>query len=141
MTGFFDKTLDKLHGFLVLILKPESVPPSSTKMGCEEPGRSMRRGASLEPGQGRRLTSEQDLAKEAVILVHGVAVPTMLAELMLTLCCPFGHTLAYGTHHVRVSVAQLTLAAHQSGHIVTHHPGGVTCDFHLPGKDRQKGET
>lgn len=88
----------------------------------------------------RRLTSEEDPAKEAVVSVQGVAVPAMLAELMLALCCPLSHAQANGTHHVWVSVAQLTLAAHQTWHIVTHHPGGATCRSHVPGRDGQKGK-
>lgn len=96
------------------------------------------RWVALSTGAGRtrrrRLTSEEDPAKEAVISVQGVAVPAMLAELVLALCCPLSHTQANGTHHVWVSVAQLTLAAHQAWNIVTHHPGGATCGSHVPGE-------
>lgn len=49
------------------------------------------RGQPMELHEGRRLTSEQDPAEEAVISVEGVAVPAVLAELVLTLCSPLGH--------------------------------------------------
>lgn len=91
------------------------------------------------PGR-RRLTSEQDPAEEAVVSVQGVAVPAVLAELVLALSCPLGHTQADGAHHVGVSVAQLPLAAYQAWHIVTHHPGRAACSFHVPGKDQHRGE-
>ena len=97
-------------------------------------------GRAHELREGGRLTSKQDPAEEAVIPVQGVAVPAVLAELVLALCCPLGHAQADGTHHVRVSVAQLPLAAHQAWHIVTHHPGGATCSSHVPGKDQHGGE-
>lgn len=101
-------------------------------------------GGALSTGAGRarrrRLTSEEDPAKEAVISVQGVAVPAMLAELVLALCSPLSHTQANGTHHIWVSVAQLTLPAHQAWHIVTHHPGGATCSSHVPGRDQQEGK-
>lgn len=79
-----------------------------------------------ELGEGRRLTSEEDPAKEAVVSVQGIAVPAVLAELVLALRGPLSHTQANSAHHVWVSVAQLTLAAHQAWHIVTHHPRGAT---------------
>lgn len=85
-----------------------------------------------ELGQGKTLTSEQDPAKEAMVPVQGVAVPAMLAELVLALCCPLSHSQANGTHHVWMSVAQLPLAAHQAWHIVTHHPRGATSSTHVP---------
>lgn len=98
----------------------------------------MRRAQELP--ERRRLTSEQDPAEEAVVSVKGVAVPAVLAELVLALSCPLGHTQANGTHHVGVSVAQLPLAAYQAWHIVTHHPGRAACSFHVPGKDQHRGE-
>lgn len=58
----------------------------------------------------------------------------------MALCCPLGHAQANGTHHVWVSVAQLPLAAHQTWHIVTHHPGGPACSSHVPGKSQHRGE-
>lgn len=93
----------------------------------------------MELCKGGRLTSEQDPAKEAVIPVQRVAVPAVLAELVLALCCPLGHAQPNGTHHVRVSVAQLALAAHQAWHIVTHHPGGAACSSHVPAKEQHGG--
>lgn len=94
----------------------------------------------MERPEGRRLTSEQDSAKEAVVPVQGVAVPAVLAELVLALGRPLGHAQANGTHHIWVSVAQLPLAAHQSWHIVAHHPGRAACSFHVPGKGQDRGE-
>lgn len=98
------------------------------------------RGAPEEGPGGWRLTSEQDPAEEAVVPVQGVAVPAVLAELVLALGCPLCHAQADGTHHVRVSVAQLPLAAHQARHVVTHHPGGAACGSHVPGKGQHRGE-
>lgn len=53
-------------------------------------GRGGGRGLSAGAGRAsrRRLTSDEDPAKEAVISVQGVAVPAMLAELVLALCGP-----------------------------------------------------
>lgn len=98
------------------------------------------RGAPKEGPGGRRLTSEQDPAEKAVVPVQGVAVPAVLAELVLALRCPLGHAQANGTHHVWVSVAQLPLAAYQAWHIVTHHPGGAACSSHVPGKGQHSCE-
>lgn len=98
------------------------------------------RGAPEERPGGRRLTSKQDPAKEAVVPVQGVAVPAVLAELVLALRCPLCHAQANGTHHIRVSVAQLPLAAHQAWHIITHHPRGAACSSHVPGKGQHRGE-
>lgn len=94
----------------------------------------------MELHEGRGLTSEQDPAKETVIPVQRVAVPAVLAELVLALCRPLGHSEANGPHHVRVPVAQLSLAAHQAWNIVTHYPGGATCSSHVPAKDQHRGE-
>lgn len=90
--------------------------------------------------EGERLTSEQDPAEEAVIPVQGVAVPAVLAELVLALHRPLSHAQANGTHHIRVSVAQLPLVAHQAWHVVTHHPGGATRSSHVPREDQRWGE-
>lgn len=76
-----------------------------------------------------------------MIPVQRVAVPAVLAELVLALRCPLGHAQANGPHHIWVPVAQLPLAAHQAWHIVTHHPGGATCSSHVPEKDQNGGET
>lgn len=100
----------------------------------------MLRAQPTELHAGRGLTSEQDPAEKAMVPVQGVAVPSVLAELVLTLCSPLGHTQADGTHHVRVPVAQLPLAAYQAWHIVTHHPGGAACSSHVPEKDQHRDE-
>lgn len=94
-----------------------------------------------ELGGGRRLTSEEDPAKEAVISVQGVAAPAVMPELVLALCSPLSHAQADGTHHIWVAVAQLTLAAHQAWHIVAHHPGGAACSPHVPVGIQEKGES
>lgn len=92
-------------------------------------------------GEGGRLTSEEDPAKEAVVSVQGIAVPAVLAELVLALRCPLSHTQANSAHHVWVSVAQLTLAAHQAWHIVTHHPRGATWSSHVPVRNQRKDKS
>lgn len=89
---------------------------------------------------GRRLTPEQHPAEEAVVPVERVAVPAVLAELVLALRRPLGHAQANRTHHVWVAVAQLPLAAHQSWHVIAHHPGGASRSSHVPGKDQHRGE-
>ena len=51
-------------------------------------------GRARELCEGERLTSEQDPAEEAVIPVQGVAVPAVLAELVLALHRPLSHAQA-----------------------------------------------
>lgn len=68
-------------------------------------------------------TSEHDTAKHSVVPVHGGAVPTVVAELVLTLSDPFSGTLTHRAHDVWVTLAQLPLPAHQTRDVVTDHSG------------------
>lgn len=54
---------------------------------------------------------------------RGVAVPAVVAELVLALRDPVPDPGADGLHHLWMLAAQLALLIHQTGDVVTHHLG------------------
>lgn len=69
------------------------------------------------------LTAEQQASEQVVVPGHGVAVPAVVAELVLALGYPVLHAGADGLHHFGMLPAQLALLVHQTGDVVAHHLG------------------
>lgn len=59
---------------------------------------------------------------------RGVAVPAVVAELVLALRDPVPHPGPDGLHHLGVLAAQLPLLVHQAGDVVADHPGAQGSD-------------
>lgn len=68
---------------------------------------------------------------------RGVAVPAMVAELVLALGNPVLGPRADGLHHFGVLAAQLALLVHQTGDVVAHHLGAQGA--HVPAEGRGGG--
>lgn len=67
---------------------------------------------------------------------RGVAVPAVVAELVLALGQPVLGAGADGLHHLGVLAAQLPLLVDQAGDIVAHHLGAQRA--HVPAERRQR---
>lgn len=67
---------------------------------------------------------------------RGVAVPAVVAELVLALRDPVPDPGADGLHHLGVLAAQLALLVHQTGDVVTHHLGAQ--GPHVPAEGTQE---
>lgn len=76
-------------------------------------------------GKGTKpvLTTQQQPSKQVVVPRRGVAVPAMVAELVLALGNPVLGPRADGLHHFGVLAAQLALLVHQTRDVVAHHLG------------------
>lgn len=67
---------------------------------------------------------------------RGVAVPAVVAELVLALRDPVLHTGPDGLHHFQVLAAQLALLVHQTRDVVAHHLGAQGA--HVPAEWRSR---
>lgn len=67
---------------------------------------------------------------------RGVAVPAVVAELVLALGDPVLDAGADGLHHLGVLATQLALLVHQPGDVVAHHLGAQ--GSHVPGHSRRQ---
>lgn len=81
--------------------------------------------AFLSKGKGHKpaLTTQQQPSKQVVVPRRGVAVPAVVAELVLAFGNPVLGPRADGLHHFGVLAAQLALLVHQTGDVVAHHLG------------------
>lgn len=76
------------------------------------------------------LTAQQQPSEQLVVAGRGVAVPAVVAELVLALGQPVLGAGADGLHHPGVLAAQLPLLVDQAGDIVAHHLGAQRA--HVP---------
>lgn len=67
---------------------------------------------------------------------RGVAVPTVVAELVLALGDPVPYPGPDGLHHLGMLAAQLALLVHQTGDVVTHHLGAQAT--HVPAEGTEE---
>lgn len=67
------------------------------------------------------LTAVQEFAEHPVFPRYSVAVPALMAELVLTLADPLVHSAADRLHHPGVLPAHLPLFIHQTRDVVAHH--------------------
>lgn len=65
----------------------------------------------------------------------GVAVPAVVAELVLALCDPVLHPGPDGLHHFGMLAAQLALLVHQTRDVVAHHLRAQGA--HVPAEQRK----
>lgn len=67
---------------------------------------------------------------------RGVAVPTVVAELVLALRDPVPYPGPDGLHHLGMLAAQLALLVHQTGDVVAHHLGAQ--GTHVPAEGTEE---